>query len=60
MFKLCTSLNYLKLNKNEFACQVGDRDLKSRKLMILMQGSMAVYMPIPPDKMLVKIKEIMA
>lgn len=58
MFKLCTGVQYLKLNQGEFACHFGERDIQSRKMMILLDGTLAVNMPLPPDVMLSCIRDI--
>lgn len=52
LFKLCTDVTYQFLNEGEFPCLIGESDLQSRKMMILLQGSVSVLHPIPPMMML--------
>lgn len=60
LFKMCGGLTYELLNEGDFACHYGEKDLESRKAMILIDGTVSIQVPIHPEVMLGYVQEIIA
>ena len=58
--KVCTGVSYLNQVQNDYTCFHGERDIKSRKMMVLLNGTVDVYMPVPPDAMLRNVRDILS
>ena len=58
---MCTGLKYECLRNGDFACTHGDKSVAtSRKMKILMHGSVSIRAPVPPYEMLTMVEEIIA
>ena len=60
LFKMCGGLTHEELNEGEFACHYGEKDIESRKAMILIDGTVSVLVPVHPEVMLGYVQEIIA
>ena len=52
MFKLCQSVKYNHFCEGQFASYAGENGIQSRQMNIMLDGTISVLMPLPPDLML--------